>query len=439
MATGHYNGDVRSTLALSQLEALQGTTRTLMLPGGRSVTVSIPAGTQNGQEIRLEGQGEHTSSGTIGALILTIMLTPTENFGAYPSPPTDMNEQTVFSTPPPPPPPLAQHSYPGATAYSSYPQQGQPGQPAYVGQQAAYAPYTPYAAPPAYGQVPLAPKPRRRSSTRIVLLVLLAFLIIGAASSIYFYTAVYQPQQRYAQATATVQTRLTGTAQAYASATAQVEATTQAQINATATVQTQRSLQATATVTALQTSYTQIIAGTPTLADSLMNPSTNNWDTGQECSFSNGAYHAKETKAGFFVYCVAEATNFSNLAYQVQMKIMSGDYGGLIFRADGANSKFYLFRIKQDGSYDLYVYIDNTGTHAKTLTSGVASNMNTGLNQTNKIGILARGNSISLYINGTIQDSIDDGTLHAGQIGVIADNSNATADVAYSGAQVWKL
>src|SRR5947199_7683999 len=80
---GQQNGDIRATLALSQEEARNGTSRTLNMPGGRQVVVPIPAGIGNGQEIRLEGQGEPSAyGGSRGSLILTIAIAPAENFGS---------------------------------------------------------------------------------------------------------------------------------------------------------------------------------------------------------------------------------------------------------------------------------------------------------------------------------------------------------------------
>ena len=51
------SGDIRATLALSQSEASNGTSRILNLPDGRQVVVPVPAGIRDGQEVRLEGQG----------------------------------------------------------------------------------------------------------------------------------------------------------------------------------------------------------------------------------------------------------------------------------------------------------------------------------------------------------------------------------------------
>ncbi|HTD18939.1 MAG TPA: DnaJ C-terminal domain-containing protein, partial [Ktedonobacteraceae bacterium] len=76
---GQQKGDIRATLAVSPAEALAGTQRKLNLPGGRQAVVNVPAGTHNGQEIRLEGEGEAAGYGNErGALILTIAIVGSE-------------------------------------------------------------------------------------------------------------------------------------------------------------------------------------------------------------------------------------------------------------------------------------------------------------------------------------------------------------------------
>jgi eukaryotic-like serine/threonine-protein kinase len=71
--------DIHAALVLSEAEALTGTHRRVTLLGGRQVSVTVPAGTQDGQIIRLEGQVEAESSrDSPGALILTITIAPPE-------------------------------------------------------------------------------------------------------------------------------------------------------------------------------------------------------------------------------------------------------------------------------------------------------------------------------------------------------------------------
>ena len=66
--------ELRAILAISTVEAQAGTNRTVTLPGGRRITVPVPAGVRDGHILRLEGQGEPSADGTVGTLILTIMV-----------------------------------------------------------------------------------------------------------------------------------------------------------------------------------------------------------------------------------------------------------------------------------------------------------------------------------------------------------------------------
>src|SRR5712692_9921150 len=110
---GQQSGDIRATLALRREEVTNGTSRTLNLPSGRQIVVPVQAGIRDGQEIRLEGQGQPSMYGGRGALILTIVLAPgqgqvhEENFGRQPYAQPESDSPTEFmSTPPPPPPTL---------------------------------------------------------------------------------------------------------------------------------------------------------------------------------------------------------------------------------------------------------------------------------------------------------------------------------------------
>jgi eukaryotic-like serine/threonine-protein kinase len=71
------DGELHATLAISQAEAVSGTTRNLTLPGGRRVNVTVPAGMGNGSTLRLERQGmPYYEGGQSGPLVLTIAISP---------------------------------------------------------------------------------------------------------------------------------------------------------------------------------------------------------------------------------------------------------------------------------------------------------------------------------------------------------------------------
>ncbi len=68
-------GVLQATLAISQAEAESGTTRSLTVPGGRKVSVTVPVGVSDGSILRLEGQGmPYYEGGPAGPLVLTIAI-----------------------------------------------------------------------------------------------------------------------------------------------------------------------------------------------------------------------------------------------------------------------------------------------------------------------------------------------------------------------------
>jgi len=92
------DGELRATLAISQVEAEGGTTRTLTLPGGRQVSVTVPAGVGDGTTLRLQGQGmPYYEGGPAGPLVLTIFISAEVS---PPPLPQDSTDPTVaMSTP----------------------------------------------------------------------------------------------------------------------------------------------------------------------------------------------------------------------------------------------------------------------------------------------------------------------------------------------------
>jgi len=262
----------------------------------------------------------------------------------------------------------------------------------------------------------------------LILLSILVLLTIVGSGIIYYFSVPY-PAQLHAQATATVQ----------AHANAVATATAQAIHNANATV----TAQAQATLTAQQNIYAQATNGNPATSDSLAKNSPLNWneyDTASNggCVFNGGLYHVKESETGFFQTCFAQVSNFSNFTLQVQMSILSGEYGGLVFRADDQNSKFYFLQIGASSSYELFTYFNNSGNNAKTLLSSYSTAIK-GQNQPNLITLIARGKQLTLFVNKQYVDTVSDNTYKSGQIGLAAYDKTIAANLAFSNLQVWKL
>jgi len=291
--------------------------------------------------------------------------------------------------------------------------------------------------------VPQQPEPPRRGLPRgmVIVLAVLAVLIILCGGALIYYSTVYHPAQLHAEATSTAQTQQTQVANATGTADTQATGTAVAVANATATANAQATAFVVATQTALQNIYTSATSGTPALSESLASNTSSNWDVDQAqggggCGFSGGAYHASLDSKGFYFPCFANNTNFSNFAMQMQMTIVSGDAGGLIFRANGA-SKAYAWQIDTGGNYDLFV--SRSSTQNTDLLNGSAPSFKQHTGQTNLLTVIARGGSIYLYINKQYVGNVTDSTYSSGQIGVLVNDHTNPTDVAFSNLQVWRL
>jgi hypothetical protein len=337
--------DIHAALVISEAEALTGTHRLLTLLGGRQVSVTVPAGTQDGQMIRLEGQVEPASDrDSPGALILTITIASPEEQARLTNADADA---TVISS----------GSVTNAKGAGEI-------------------------APPSRATVSTETSTRRRGLSRgtAILLVGLALLVVVGSVGFFYFTRSNQ-----------------------------------------------------------QNPYPPF--GTLALDDPLSDNSHGyNWAVGVEdarsCVFTGGAYHVNALQNYITPYCWA-SPNFSNFVYQVQLMIVKGDAGGIIFRVDNDYTKggFYLFGIGQNGQYGLYIYKNYTSV--STLSSGPSTAINTGLNQSNLLTVVANGSNIDLYVNNHKIDGVSDSTYSQGYIGVFAADLNGPTEVAFSNAKVW--
>ncbi len=370
-------------LAISKAEALTGGSYTITLSGGKHVAVSVPAGAYDGQVIHLEDQGESDSPGKpAGAILLSIAITQhTEE-----SPPIfDLNK--VEQSP-------RQSNINGNIPGLSIPDA-------------------------ATIKEKVGNRWRGLSKGILRLLIGLLLLVLVESASLLYFAGTNRMSATDVRATATAEAR--GIAIGY-SATASARVT------------------ATATAAALLNPYPPY-GGTLVLNDPLRDNSKGyNWDVNTRgCQFSAGGYLVRETQQRHFQYCTARTTDFSNFAYQVQMTIINGDYGGLIFRANAVTGQYYYFRIGQDGSYILIRYVDNQNIHAQILTDGLASIIRTNLNQSNLIAVVAHSSTIDLYVNKQYITSVNDNSYSHGQIAVAAENEGNSTEVLFSDAKVWAL
>ncbi len=206
--------------------------------------------------------------------------------------------------------------------------------------------------------------------------------------------------------------------------------------NANATAQAT----ATAQVTA-NNPYPSYLSGEGTLAfvDPLSQADHWSASTGEACQFTNGAYHVIQKLPGYFMHCDASGT-YSNFAFEVQLIIVKGDCGGIVFRYDQAIGHFYKFAICRDGTYWVLKYMSNTGSDTEVLQNGTSSAIKSGLDQQTKIAIVASSNTLAFYANEQQIAFKQESSYASGSIALIAEPiGDQATDVAYSNARLWTL
>jgi DnaJ-class molecular chaperone len=73
--------DLNYQLAVDFIDAVAGATRRVTLPGGKALDVRIPAGIEDGQTIRLKGQGgDAPSGGEAGDALIEVKVNPHPHF-----------------------------------------------------------------------------------------------------------------------------------------------------------------------------------------------------------------------------------------------------------------------------------------------------------------------------------------------------------------------
>src|SRR2546425_6491355 len=321
--------------------------------------------------------------------------------GTAPNDPTIMSPSTAGAQQPPPPTGYGSQPY-GAPPYGAGPQAPYGAPPYGAGPQAPYG-VPPYQGPYSSSQIappPPSPQPRPPGNrvAVIVAVVLLVLILVGGGLFALLLHSKPGPT------TTTNNTPVPPTT------------------SLPTTVDT--------VPPTVQNSYGQ--NGTLALSDPLSDNSQNHgWDVNSNCAFTGGAYHVIAPDARYSDYCLAGSPKFGNFVFEVQMTIIKGDAGGVVFRVTSTTTnQNYEFDIGQDQTYILYLRTGNKGTDLKTLAQGSSPAIKAGLNQANVIAVVAMGNAIKLYVNHQLITGVTDNTYSQGQIGMIADPNNNPTEIA---------
>jgi serine/threonine protein kinase len=456
---GNTGFNASATLAISEDEARNGANRNLTLPGGRQVRVRIPAGVKDGQIIRVLDQSERAGVASMIRVYLTLSIVRSTGSAASllvgeraahqddHTAPVGAENTTVSSDPTLPVkderiPVGSIENVPSSREEVRESNIALSAMPATKNEETSLS----------YSRKQASNDPRRKLSTVYLtfLAVLLCLLVASSAGLFYYLGGHHSSTNTNATATATARINMfdTATAQTNATAVARSGATATAVVHATATVNALKA--ATATAIAKGLNPYPPYSGSLALNDPMIdNNHGYQWQvysdgtTGNSCQFVDGAYHVVEAPH-YGGACFAATTDFRDFTYQIEMTFIkagqSFDGGGIAIRSSGKN--YYYFEVFESGRYKFVPCTGNDCSHAITESlSQVIPSFHTGLNQPNTLAIVVNGNSFDLYVNGAhVAGHVSDpyNTSSHGMIGVFGAAYDATTEVVYKDAKVWR-
>ncbi|MFN2122554.1 MAG: hypothetical protein ACK2UP_03535 [Candidatus Promineifilaceae bacterium] len=118
--------------------------------------------------------------------------------------------------------------------------------------------------------------------------------------------------------------------------------------------------------------------------------------------------------------------DFKDGIYEVEATQVEGplDNGfGLIFRADTGNGDFYLFKVSGDGYVWIGRYVGEV--EDQSIIGGhwfESTAVNTGLNQTNKLRVVAESGNLIFFVNDKEVGRVTDNKFESGDVGLFAQS-----------------
>ncbi|MCE1255667.1 MAG: DUF1080 domain-containing protein, partial [Anaerolineae bacterium] len=155
----------------------------------------------------------------------------------------------------------------------------------------------------------------------------------------------------------------------------------------------------------------------------------------------NGAMSLSSTSTiGFRTWRLTSPTpqNFYLEAVFKTVACGGSDQYGLVYRApDYSSGLGYYFGLTCTGAYSLYKW-GNSG--ASVVLQGVSPLVNPGVNQTNRVGVMAKGNSFTFYFNDKkVQDYTDNELSDPGHIGVFIGGYSGNFNVQMDEISYWDI
>ncbi len=178
--------------------------------------------------------------------------------------------------------------------------------------------------------------------------------------------------------------------------------------------------------------------GNPTGIDNMNDASQWTWPTGEDdflkVTFSNGMMQmtGKSTLAGWRMPLLAQQVNTYIETTVNTGNCVDKDSYGIIFRVPVFKdpTQGYLFQVTCDGYYRLWKWdgkVAPTGQATVLVPWKQSSDIVTGANQVNRLGVKTVDKTLTIFINGVQQASVSDSTFTAGFFGVFVRSSSESS------------
>jgi hypothetical protein len=159
---------------------------------------------------------------------------------------------------------------------------------------------------------------------------------------------------------------------------------------------------------------------------------------GITCQFVQGGYQVKVAQKGWIGNCGGVGhQDFSNFIFEVHMRIVAGDCGGIVFRTANTGAG-YTFQVCRNGAYSLNL-VTRSGQSIQ-IAKGISPFISAGVNANNLIAVIAHDAKLSFYANHQQIYGTTDSTYSHGLMDISASTVDSTlTQVVYWDASVWTL
>jgi hypothetical protein len=168
--------------------------------------------------------------------------------------------------------------------------------------------------------------------------------------------------------------------------------------------------------------------------------------------FGSGTSKSSARRSGYFVtarnntgaraWC-SSCGNFADGVFEAELSIVSGEpgaFGGIVLRSDPDNtSSYYLFEVYSDGAFSFWFHDGDSDSWVALADKTFHPAVKKG-SRSNRLTVVARGESFELYVNGEHVDTAFDYSLSAGYVGVYAEGgSGDETTVRFTALRVYSI